>query len=78
MRTALAPLALGLLASLATGCATRQVCECAVYVGGTTPVNDAEQSARGDAVAECLRRHGGGTIHGCPMPAGMPPREPAR
>jgi hypothetical protein len=76
MRAALVPLALGLLASLASACATRQVCECAVYVGGTTPANDAEQAARGDAVADCLARHGGGTIHGCPMPASMPPPPP--
>jgi hypothetical protein len=78
MRALPIPFALALLATLATGCATRQVCECAVYVGGTTPMNDAEQSARGDAVSDCLKRHGGGTITGCPMPAGMPPPAPAR
>jgi hypothetical protein len=63
------------LAALAAGCA-HQVCECAVYVGGTTPANEADQHERGKAVSDCLAKHGGGTITGCPMPAGMaPPRE---
>jgi len=71
--------ALGLAASMlfSVGC-SRQVCECAVHVGGTTPASGAESEARGDAVAACLERHGGGTISGCPMPPSMPPdREPA-
>jgi hypothetical protein len=63
-------------ALLATAGCARQVCACAVYVGGTTPANDAEQASRRDAVSQCLARHGGGTIRGCPMPAGMAP--PAR
>jgi len=59
------------LSSLVAGCA-HQVCECAVYVGGTTPANEGEQHQRGQAVSDCLAKHGGGTIHGCPMPASMP------
>ena len=65
-----------ILAMVAAGCA-HQVCECAVLVGGTTPANEEEQHARSQDVHDCLARHGGGTIQGCPMPASMPrPREP--
>jgi hypothetical protein len=64
---------LSFLLAFAAGCA-HQVCECAVYVGGTTPANEDEQAARGKAVSDCLAKHGGGTIQGCPMPASMPPR----
>jgi hypothetical protein len=48
------------------------VCECAVYVGGTTPRDEEEQHQRGKAVSDCLAKHGGGTITGCPMPPSMP------
>jgi hypothetical protein len=60
-----------LLAALAAGCG-HQVCECAVYVGGTTPASEGEQHRRGQAVSDCLAKHGGGTIQGCPMPASLP------
>jgi len=55
-----------LLAGL--GCAPKKVCECAVYVGGTTPATEEEERARSRQVHECLEKHGGGTINGCPMP----------
>jgi hypothetical protein len=61
-----------LLASTLSACATKQVCECAVYVGGMPPANDEEQAARSRAVRECLDQHGGGTIGGCPLPASTP------
>jgi hypothetical protein len=59
------------LSALVAGCA-HQVCECAVLVGGTTPANEVEQRRRGQDVSDCLARHGGGTIQGCPMPPSMP------
>jgi len=71
MRSLVCTLLLLQLAGVA--CAARQVCECAAYVGGTTPATAEEQNARSDGVAQCLKSHGGGTIHGCPMPASMPP-----
>jgi len=71
MRSLVCPLLLLQLAGIA--CGARQVCECASYVGGTTPATAEEQNARSDGVAQCLKSHGGGTIHGCPMPASMPP-----
>jgi hypothetical protein len=58
---------------VASSACTRQVCECAVHVGGTTPANEDEQRARHNAVRDCLEKHGGGTITGCPMPPSLPP-----
>jgi hypothetical protein len=55
---------------LLEGCGgQKQVCECAVYGGGTTPETAEEEARRSDAVTRCLERHGGGTVRGCPMPA---------
>jgi hypothetical protein len=62
-----------LAAFASPACAPRQVCQCAVYVGGTTPASAEEQQQRGESVDKCLREHGGGTIHGCPMPPSMAP-----
>jgi hypothetical protein len=71
-------LALPLALALAIGCAARRVCECAVYIGGTPPATEDEERTRGRALDRCLAEHGGGTIQGCPMPAGMPTMPPEK
>jgi hypothetical protein len=64
---------LGVGSAFIAGCGGKQVCECAVHVGGTTPATDGESRARGSAVERCLEAHGGGTINGCPMPPSAAP-----